>query len=105
MKKEAQETQAVTPDVQADTQETEGIYANMAVIAHSSSEFVVDFLGMLPGMSRAQVKKRIVMPPLSLKFLLMQLQENVGQYERAYGEIRLHDQPAMGPDSSSGFKA
>ena len=28
----------------------QGIYANLAVITHSSSEFIVDFVRVMPGM-------------------------------------------------------
>ena len=47
----------LTPEV------AEGIYANLAVISHSSSEFVADFIRILPGMPKAQVKSRIVLTP------------------------------------------
>ena len=41
----------------------EGIYANLAIIAHSSSEFVTDFVRVMPGVAKAQVKSRIIMTP------------------------------------------
>ena len=37
----------------------EGIYSNLAMIAHSNSEFVVDFIRLMPGVPKARVKSRI----------------------------------------------
>lgn len=71
----------------------EGVYANLAIIAHSSSEIVLDFVRMLPGLPKACVKSRIVMAPEHAKRLLMALQENVQRYEAAFGPIRIPGQP------------
>jgi hypothetical protein len=51
----------------------EGIYANLAMIAHSNSEFVVDFIRLMPGMPKAKVKSRIVLSPEHAKRLLQAL--------------------------------
>ncbi|MBO7230700.1 MAG: DUF3467 domain-containing protein [Bacteroidaceae bacterium] len=67
----------------------EGIYSNFAVIAHSSSEFVMDFVRMMPGVSKAKVKSRIVMTPEHAKRLVLALRDNIKQYEAQYGEIDL----------------
>jgi hypothetical protein len=69
----------------------QGIYTNLAVITHSSSEFVLDFVRMMPGVPKAQVKTRLVMSPENAKRLLFALGENVSKYEAKYDEIRLHD--------------
>ena len=55
----------------------EGIYSNLAVIAHSSSEFVMDFVRMMPGVTKAQVKSRIIMTPEHAKRLTMALLDNI----------------------------
>ena len=65
----------------------QGVYSNLAMITHSSSEFVMDFISILPGMAKAQVKSRVVMSPEHAKRLLMALQENVSKYENSFGEI------------------
>ena len=65
----------------------QGQYANLAIIAHSSSEFILDFAAMLPGMQKAKVKSRIVVTPEHAKRLLHSLQENVARYERTFGQI------------------
>ena len=67
----------------------EGIYSNLAILTHSSSEFVADFIQMMPGMPKAQVRSRIVMAPEHAKRLLMALQDNVQKYEKQFGTIRL----------------
>lgn len=67
----------------------EGIYSNLAILTHSSSEFVADFIQMMPGMQKAQVKSRIIMAPEHAKRLLMALQDNVQKYEKQFGTIRL----------------
>ena len=70
-------------------EKAEGEYANFAIITHSSSEFVVDFARMMPGLPKAQVRSRIVMAPEHAKRLLGALQENIMRYERNFGQIKL----------------
>ncbi len=65
----------------------EGIYSNLAVISHSSSEFVIDFVRMMPGIPKAPVKARIVLTAEHAKRLLLALQENVNKYEKQHGTI------------------
>ena len=79
----------LTPEV------AEGIYANLAVISHSSSEFVADFIRILPGMPKAQVKSRIVLTPEHAKRLLFALEENVVKYEKQFGKINIGEGAPM----------
>ena len=67
----------------------EGTYANLAIIVHSTSEFVIDFVRMMPGVAKAKVKSRIVMTPEHAKRLALALQDNLMRYEAQFGEIRL----------------
>ena len=76
----------LTPDV------AQGEYANFAIITHSSSDFVIDFARVLPGVPKAQVKSRVILAPEHAKRLLAALQENIMRYERAYGSIKLPQQ-------------
>lgn len=69
--------------------ELEIIYANLARIAHSPSDIVMDFAHLLPGESRAKVGARIVMTPLSAKLLMRALGENLARFEAAFGEIHV----------------
>ena len=67
----------------------EGEYANLAMIAHSNSEFVIDFIRMMPGLPKAKVKARIVVTPEHAKRLLAALAENIDRYEQAYGQVKV----------------
>ncbi|MDR2802612.1 MAG: DUF3467 domain-containing protein [Prevotellaceae bacterium] len=69
----------------------QGTYANFAVIAHSQSEFVLDFVCILPGMPKAQVKSRILLTPEHAKRLLSALQDNISKYESAHGKIKINE--------------
>lgn len=66
----------------------EGEYSNLAIINHSPSEFVVDFIRVMPGVPKAKVKSRIVLTPQHAKRLLRALNDNVSRYEAQHGEIR-----------------
>ncbi|MBR4679396.1 MAG: DUF3467 domain-containing protein [Bacteroidales bacterium] len=69
----------------------QGTYANLAIISHSSAEFVMDFIRVLPGLPKAQVKSRIIMTPEHAKRLMMALQDNVLRYESQFGKIKNTD--------------
>jgi hypothetical protein len=66
----------------------EGIYSNLAIITHSPSEFIVDFVKMMPGVPKAKVKSRIILTPQHAKRLFKALKENIGKYEAIHGEIK-----------------
>jgi len=63
------------------------VYANLARIAHSPADIVLDFAHLLPGEPRAKIRSRVVMTPLSAKLLVRALTENIARYETAFGEI------------------
>jgi hypothetical protein len=80
----------------------QGTYSNLAVIAHSSSEFVIDFVSLLPGAPKAKVRSRIILTPEHVKRLVHALVDNVEKYESQFGEIRLQQPgfnhpPIVGP--------
>ena len=70
----------------------QGEYANFAIITHSSSDFVLDFARVLPGVQKAQVKSRVILAPEHAKRLLGALQENIIRYEKAFGPIKIPNQ-------------
>ena len=76
----------------------EGIYSNLAIITHSSSEVITDFVQMMPGLPKAQVRSRIIMAPEHAKRLLLALQDNIQKYEKQFGTIKL----ALGQQPSEG---
>jgi hypothetical protein len=65
----------------------EGTYSNLAVISHSQSEFIVDFVRMVPNVPKAKVKSRIIMTPENAKRLLGALAENIKKFESQNGPI------------------
>lgn len=80
----------------------EGTYANLAIITHSSAEVVLDFIRVLPGVPKANVKSRIVLAPEHAKRLLFALQDNIVKYEKSFGPINL---PGAGPQPQGGRTA
>jgi hypothetical protein len=66
----------------------QGTYSNLAVITHSASEFVIDFIRIMPGIPKAQVKSRIILTPEHAKRLVGALQDNIGKYESVHGPIK-----------------
>lgn len=68
----------------------DGVYSNLAVITHSSAEFILDFIRMLPNGGDPKVKARVVMAPEHAKRLMFALMDNVKKYEQVNGEINLH---------------
>lgn len=67
----------------------QGTYSNLAVISHSSSEFVLDFIRLMPGVPKAKVQSRIILTPEHAKRLLSALQDNLSKYENQFGPIHL----------------
>ena len=69
-----------------------GVYSNLAVVANTPTEFVLDFVSILPGMPKADVRSRIIMTPEHAKRLLAALQDNIVKYESEFGKIRIPNQ-------------
>ena len=80
----------------------EGVYSNLAIIYHSPSEFVVDFIKVMPGVPKAKVKSRIVLTPPHAKRLLKALNANVSKFEAQHGPIKNVDSQSNIPLSFSG---
>lgn len=73
----------------------EGIYSNLAIITHSQSEFVVDFIKLMPGVPKAKVKSRIVLTPQHAKRLMKALADNIQRFEQMHGKIKDTDLNAL----------
>jgi len=65
----------------------EAVYTNFAVISHTPSEVIVDFVRVLPGNPRAKVQTRVLMTPMNAKLLLKALSENLDRFEAQFGPI------------------
>ncbi len=84
------ETKKQQPQINIELGEdvAEGVYSNMAMITHSNTEFVLDFIRLMPGVPKAKVKSRVVMTPQHAKRLLKALNENIAKYESIHGPIK-----------------
>jgi hypothetical protein len=79
-------------DIELSEEVADGTYANLAIISHSNSEFIVDFIRMMPGLPKARVKQRIILSPQHAKRLMFALGDNLRKYEENFGEIEAHEQ-------------
>ena len=70
-----------------------GIYSNLAIINHSNSEFIVDFITVMPGSPKAKVTSRVILTPEHVKRFKKALEDNIMRYENANGEIKTKDSP------------
>jgi hypothetical protein len=86
----AEETNAQPSQLNIELNEeiAEGTYSNLAIITHSHSEFVIDFINVMPGVPKARVKSRIILTPEHAKRLLTALKENVTKFESVHGTIK-----------------
>lgn len=82
-------------NIELDENIAEGIYSNLAIINHSASEFVIDYVCIMPGTPKAKVKSRIVLTPQHAKRLVKALAENIHRFEVAHGEIKDSEQPQI----------
>jgi len=74
-----------------------GIYSNLAIITHSPSEVVCDFVQMMPGMPKGKVRSRVIMTPVNAKRFMRALIDNVKKYEQNFGVIDDSDPTGMPP--------
>lgn len=82
-------------NIELDDKVAEGTYSNLAIINHSVSEFVVDFVNIMPGTPKSKVKSRIILTPQHAKRLTKALNDNVKRFEKTHGEIKDYDQPPV----------
>jgi len=80
---------------------SEGIYANLAMIAHSPQEIILDFARVMPGAPKTKVLSRIIMTPAHAKMLIKALEENIKKYESQFGQIKIQGKD----DKNIGFQA
>ncbi|MFO7978103.1 MAG: DUF3467 domain-containing protein [Bacteroidales bacterium] len=73
----------------------EGVYSNLAIISHSHTEFVLDFVRVMPGMPKAKVKSRIILTPQHAKRLMKALGENIAKFESVHGPIKDLEQSGL----------
>ena len=66
----------------------DGVYSNLVIISHSNTEFVLDFVKVMPGMPKAKVKSRVLMTPQHAKRLKKALEDNISKFESQHGSIQ-----------------
>ena len=76
-------------NIELDENVAQGTYANLAVITHSSSEFILDFVRVMPGVPKSKVQSRIILTPEHAKRLLRALQDNIQKFESNFGPIEV----------------
>ncbi|CAA0144130.1 DUF3467 domain-containing protein [Tenacibaculum maritimum] len=82
-------------NIELDQEIAEGTYSNLAIINHSVSEFIVDFINIMPGVPKAKVKSRIILTPQHAKRLAKALADNIRKFEQANGEIKDYEEPPI----------
>ena len=82
-------------NIELDDSTSQGIYSNLAVINHSPSEFVIDFVIIMPGNPKAKVRSRIILTPEHAKRFQSALADNVRRYEDSHGDIGSKESPSV----------
>lgn len=82
-------------NIEVDENTAQGVYSNLAIINHSLSEFIVDFITIMPAAPNAKVRSRIILTPEHAKRFQKALSENIKRFENANGEIDSKDQPPI----------
>ena len=86
-------------EIQLTDEVAQGNYSNLAIISHSTSEFIIYFATILPGMQKANVKSRVILTPEHAKRLLLSLQENITRYESNIAKIEI-PKPQLSPEET-----
>ncbi|UZR94776.1 DUF3467 domain-containing protein [Chondrinema litorale] len=102
MSKEEKKDNPNQINIELSEEVAEGIYSNLVMIAHSNSEFVLDFIRLMPGVPKAKVKSRIVVTPEHAKRLLEALKDNIEKYESAFGTIKSNSEAPKFPMNFGG---
>jgi len=74
-------------EIQLPEEEATGTYSNLVMITHSDTEFILDFISVMPGVPEAKVVKRMVLTPEHAKRLSDALDENIKNFEQEHGSI------------------
>jgi hypothetical protein len=64
-----------------------GVYTNLALISHSETELLIDFLFVQPQAPKTKVLTRVITSPLHAKRFLAALSDNIAKYEASFGPI------------------
>ena len=75
-------------NIELDESIAQGLYSNLVIANHSPTEFVLDFINVMPGAPKAKVRSRIIMTPEHTKKFINALAENLDKYEKSFGKIK-----------------
>lgn len=89
-------------DIELSEDMAEGVFSNLAIITHSNTEFVLDFIRVMPGVPKARVKSRIILTPEHAKRLVSAMLDNIEKYEAVNGRIKTQDEPPGFPMNFGG---
>jgi hypothetical protein len=82
-------------DIELPLEVSAGVYSNLQLITHSQTEFILDFIQIMPGVPKAQVRSRVILAPQHAKRLLYALKDNIAKYEQQNGTITEQEQSPM----------
>jgi len=80
-------------NIELNDEVAEGVFSNLALINHAPTEFVIDFIQVMPGMPKAKVRSRIILTPQHAKRLLHAMADNIAKFEQQFGVIKEQDAP------------
>lgn len=89
-------------NIELSEETAEGTYSNLAIITHSNSEFVLDFIRVMPGVPKAKVKSRVILTPEHAKRFLRALEDNIEKFEAINGRIKINEEPPGFPMNFGG---
>ena len=75
-------------NIELDESIAQGLYSNLVIVNHSPTEFVLDFINVMPGAPKAKVRARIILTPDHTKKFINALGENLNKYEKSFGKIK-----------------
>jgi len=82
-------------NISIDEATSDGVYSNLAIINHSTSEFIVDFITVMPGSPKARVKSRVILTPEHAKRFFKALGDNIKRFETTNGDITTNEPPSI----------
>jgi hypothetical protein len=82
-------------NISIDEATSDGVYSNLVIINHSTSEFIVDFITVMPGSPKARVKSRVILTPEHAKRFFKALGDNIKRFETTNGDITTNETPPI----------
>jgi predicted protein tyrosine phosphatase len=71
-----------------------GAYSNQALISHTATEFILDFINIYPAQAQGIITSKVIMSPAHMKSMIIAMQDNLKKYEEQFGPIEAGQNPA-----------